>query len=129
MANSTNATKVGNLINSANPLPDASVITTASIATIAAAGTTQATATPVAAQLNVINNNTAANGVILPIGVKGQEIILFPQLATNAPKVYPPLGGTINGTPGPNAVNANVTATAQVKTAYYCIDDTGLNWV
>jgi len=129
MANATNANKIGNLINSANPLPDASVITTAAIATVAAAGTTQATATAISAQLNVITNNTAANGVILPIGVRGQEIIVFPQLATNAPKVYPPVGGTINGTPGPNAINASVAATAQVKTAYYCIDDTGLNWI
>jgi len=129
MAIGTNAVKIGNLINSPNGLPDGSVLSTASSATVAAAGTTQATATPINTQLVIITNNTAANGVILPVGVKNQEIIVFPQLATNAPKVYPPVGGTINGSPGPNAVNASVAATAQTKTAYYCIDDTGLNWI
>lgn len=116
---------IGNLINSANPLPDATVATTASIATVAAAGTVQTNATPVNAQLTIINNNTAANGVILPVGVRGQEIVIYPQLATNAPKVYPPVGGTV----GFGAVNANTTAAAQAKTSFYCIDNTGLNWI
>ena len=126
MANATNASKVGNLINSSHPLPDGSVATTASSNwSLAAAGTTQATATPVTAQLNRITNNTAANGVILPVGIQGQVIMIYPALVTNAPKVYPPVGGTIGG----GAANASVAATAQVKSFYYCIDDTGLNWI
>lgn len=125
MANPTNATDVGNLINSANPLPDATVITTASIATVAAAGTVQTDATAVSAQLVVISNNTAANGVILPVGVKGQAIIIYPTLITNAPKVWPPVGGTVSSL----AANTNTTAPARAKTVFYCIDDTGLNWI
>jgi len=124
MANVVNTT-TGNLINNANPLPDATVETTTSIARVAAAGTTQATATAVSTALVLITNNTAANGVILPVGVKGQKIVIAPLLVTNAPKVYPPVGGTIFA----GTINANVTAVAQAKTEFYCIDDTGLNWI
>jgi len=125
MANATNATKVGNLINSANPLPDAVVETTTSVVDVAATGTVQTDAAPISARYVRITNNTAANGVILPLGVKGQSITVYPALITNAPKVYPPVGGTIaNGT-----VNASVAATARTKTNFVCIDDTGLNWV
>lgn len=125
MANATNAVRIGNLVNSTHPLPDATVATTASFVTaIQAAGTTQADATPVSAQLNRVTNNTASNGLILPVGIRGQQVIIYPALATNAPKIYPPVGGTVAG----GAVNANTTAAAQMKTAFYCLDDTGLNW-
>lgn len=128
MANSTNATKVGNLINNSEPLPDAALATRFPINVIAAAGTTQATATALGTGQGTnyaIGNNTAANGVILPVGFVGQYFKLFPQLVTNAPKVYPPVGGTINyGT-----ANASIAATAQKTILLECIDETGLNWI
>jgi len=125
MANSTNATKVGVLTNSANPLPDNMVETTASIATVGAAGTVQSDATEVSAQITVISNNTAANGVRLPVGFQGQKIILYPSLITNAPKVWPPVGGTVASL----AANANTTAAARVKTEFYCVSADGLTWI
>ena len=118
------STITGNLVNSPHALPDGTVATTSSLVAVAAAGTTQATATPVSAQITTISNNTAANGVILPVGLKGQICTILPLLATSAPKVYPPVGGTVVF----GAVNANTTATAQIKTQYLCLDDTGLNW-
>lgn len=115
---------VGLLINNPSPLPDGSVASP-NIMTISAAGTTQATATAITAPTNIISNNTAANGVILPVGSKNQSLVVIPSLATNAPKVWPPLGGTINfGT-----VNASVAAPAQRNTSFRAIDSTGLNWV
>ncbi len=128
MAAPTNAVKIGNLIGNPNPYPDAVTNGRYAWSPVAAAGTTQATATALSATAGngfYITNNTAANGVILPVGVAGQEIELFPQLVTNAPRVYPPVGGTMNfGT-----VNVHVAATAQKSIRLKCIDDTGLNWV
>lgn len=123
MAAPTNSFKVGNLISNPAPLPDA-LVDTQSSAVIAAAGTTQITAAPITTSVVWISNNTATNGVILPVGVKNQKITIHPQLVTNAPKVYPPVGGTVVGL----AVNANTTAAAQTKTFFICYDDTGLNW-
>lgn len=126
MANATNNNVTRSLINSSHPLPDGTILTTTSIDTaLLATGTTINDAAPIKAQLNRITNNTAANGVQLPVGQKGLMVIIYPQLATNAPKVYPPLGGTI----GALAVNANTTAVAQAKTEFYCIDDSGLTWI
>jgi hypothetical protein len=125
MATSTNALKTSPLVNNASPLPDATSETTASIATVAAAGTVQTDATLIGANLTLISNNTAANGVRLPVGVKGQVIVVFPQLITNAPKVWPPVGGTVSGL----AANANTTAVARAKTFFYCVSDDGLSWI
>lgn len=121
-----NVVKTAPLINNSNPLPDGSVQSPYTIATVAAAGTTQATATQLAAPFNLISNNTAANGVILPVasGIR-QTITVYPQLATNAPKVYPPVGGTINS----GTVNVSVASTAQKAVDYIAIDTTGLNFV
>jgi len=124
MANQLSNT-VGLLINNANPLPDAVTESAFPILDIAATGTTQATAAPLTQNLTSINNNTAANGVILPVGNVQQRMILFPKLVANAPKVYPPVGGTINF----GAVNASIAATAQATTEFLCIDNTGLNWI
>lgn len=116
---------VGLLLNNSNPQPDGVIETPFPITDIAAAGTTQATATAVTATVTSINNNTAANGVILPVATVGQKFYIFPKLATNAPKIYPPVGGTINfGT-----VNASVAATAQKTIELIAIDATGLNYI
>lgn len=116
---------VGLLINNSNPLPDAVTESSFPILDIAAAGTTQATATPLTANLTSINNNTAANGVILPVGTVQQKMYVYPKLITNAPKIYPPVGGTINF----GAVNSSVAATAQKTIELICIDRSGLNWI
>lgn len=121
-----NVIKVSPLINNSNPLPDGSVQSPASVATVAAAGTTQATGTVLSAPFNLISNNTASNGVVLPVasGIK-QTFTIYPQLATNAPKVYPPVGGTINS----GTVNASVASTAQKAIDYIAVDSTGLNYI
>ena len=115
---------VGLLINNSNPLPDGSV-GPSNIQTVAAAGTTQVTATALVAPVNVISNNTASNGIILPVGTINQTVVVYPALVTNAPKVYPPVGGTINS----GTVNASVAATAQKESQFRAIDSTGLNWI
>lgn len=110
------------LINNPDPLPDGEAVNT-NIATVAAAGTTQADATVLSAPFNLISNNTAANGLKLPVGRVG--IVVYPQLVTNAPKVYPPTSGTINS----GTVNASVASTARKAVQYVPIDSTGLNYV
>lgn len=98
------------------------------ITTIAAAGTTQATATAVGNEspIELINNNTTANGVILPVGsLIGQEIIVYLQLASASTRVYPPVGGTIDS----GTVNVNVFALPRKLIRFICVDRTGLNWI
>lgn len=127
MANATANNRVSLLQNGSNIQPD-TIRQTFSVTTVAAAGTTQATATVLSNEvpLVLISNNTAANGVQLPVAAYvGQEIIIFPQLITNAPLVYPPLGGTINN----GTVNAGAATPARKAARFLCIDRTGLNWV
>lgn len=88
---------------------------------VAAAGTVQATATAITDSFVLINNNTATNGVILPIANAGQEFYIYPELATNAPKVYPPVGGYING----GTVNGSVAPAAQKMAIFIAIDSNG----
>lgn len=124
MANQLSNT-VGLLVNNANPLPDAVTESAFPINVIAATGTTQATAAPLTSNLTAISNNTAANGVVLPVGNVQQKMYIYPQLITNAPLLYPPVGGTINfGT-----INAGVAITARKLTEALAIDNTGLNWI
>ena len=123
-------TQTGQLISNAHPYVDGS-IQVPFVTTIAAAGTTQATATPVVGEVNLISNNTAANGVILTVpntlgsGNIGQRVVIYPQLATNAPLVYPPLGGTINN----GAVNAGFASAARVARTFICVSNDGLTWI
>jgi len=127
MATATNTFKTSLLPNNANPQPD-TLRETFNITTIAAAGTTQATATAIGntQPFVILSNNTAANGVVLPTAAFiGQVITVYPSLVTNAPLVYPPVGGTINfGT-----ANAGVASTARKAVEYIAIDRTGLNYV
>jgi hypothetical protein len=98
------------------------------VTTIAAAGTTQATGAQIGNEqpFVLISNNTATNGTVLPTAAYiGQEIAIYPQLVTNAPLTYPPVGGTINS----GTVNAGVATTARKVTKFIAIDRTGLNYV
>jgi hypothetical protein len=127
MAVATSTIKVSLLQNAGNIQPD-TLRQTYSISTIAAAGTTQATGTAIGNEqpFVLINNNTAANGVVLPVAAYiGQEITVFPQLVTNAPLVYPPVGGTVNN----GTANAGVATPARKAVKYIAVDRTGLNWV
>ena len=113
-------TMVGNIISNPNPYPDGQIVDP-TVQSLAAAGTTQATAAPIVNDVTIISNNTAANGVILPVPTMGQTFYIIPALATNAPKVYPPVGGSINyGT-----ANASVAITAQKGAQFIALDSVG----
>lgn len=119
MANTLSNT-VGLLLNNANPQPDGVVETPVPV-TLAATGTTQATAAAIVGEITTITNNTAANGVILPVPTAGQKFFIIPALATNAPLLYPPVGGSINfGT-----VNAGLAITARKGALAIALDATG----
>lgn len=127
MAVATTTNKVSLLQNANNVQPD-TIRQTFSITTIAAAGTTQATGTAIGSDkpFVLISNNTATNGVVLPVAAYvGQEISIFPQLVTAAPLVYPPVGGTVNN----GTVNAGVATPARKVAKFICVDRAGLNWV
>lgn len=113
-------TQVGLMVSNPNPYPDGQVVDPTP-ATLAAAGTTQATAAAVVNDVTTISNNTAANGVILPVPTAGQRYYIIPALATNAPLVYPPVGGSINfGT-----ANAGVAITARKLAVFIALDAVG----
>jgi hypothetical protein len=127
MAIQTATNKVSLQVNNSNALPDA-YRDTFRVTTIAAAGTTQATGTAIGntQPFVLISNNTAANGLVLPVAAYiGQTITIYPQLITNAPLVYPPVGGTINSA----AVNAGVATPARKASEFICVDRGGLTWV
>ena len=127
MANATALNKTSLLPNNPNIEPDL-IVDNNNITTVAFAGTTQATAYQIGntQPFIIVSNNTAANGGILPTAAfKGMVITVYPALVTNAPLVYPPLGGTINN----GSVNAGVASTARKAVDYISIDDTGLNYV
>jgi hypothetical protein len=113
-------TQTGLIISNPNPYPDGQIVDPTPL-TLAAAGTTQATAAPVVNDITTISNNTAANGVILPVPTAGQTFYIIPALVTNAPLVYPPVGGSINfGT-----ANAGVAITARKMAQFIALDTTG----
>jgi len=127
MATATTTTKTSLLQNATGILPD-SYREVWNITTIAAAGTAQSNGTLIGGESPFvqISNNTASNGVVLPTAsFIGQQIWVYPQLATNAPKVYPPVGGTINS----GTANASVASTARKVVQYIAVDRTGLNYV
>lgn len=119
MPNSVSST-VSLMLSNPNPFPDGTVEQPVPV-TLAAAGTTQADAAPIVAEITTITNNTAANGVILPVPTAGQKFFIIPALATNAPKLWPPVGGSLNfGT-----VNASLAITARKGALAIALDATG----
>jgi hypothetical protein len=126
MAVATTTTKNSLLVNSTNIQPDV-VRDIVNFVTIAAAGTTQATGTLIGNEspFVTVSNNTVANGVVLPTGFfRGQEIVVYPSLASASLRVYPPVGGTING----GTANAALFVTPRSTTRFIATDSTGLNW-
>lgn len=73
------------------------------------AGTTQtqAGATALTGMLNSVTTGNASDGVIIPTGGNGMFLTVV-NLSANALKIYPPIGGALNG----GTVNAAVTLTA-----------------
>jgi hypothetical protein len=120
----TAATTIGNLIDNPAPLPDGTVIDPL-VTQATAAGTTQATAAALTSEITVITNNTTANGVILPVGLRGQRLWVYGALAAAGPIVYPPVGGTLNN----GTANAGAALVARQMRMYICSDNTGLNWI
>jgi len=133
MAVATTTNKVSLLQNASNVQPD-TITHTFNISTIAAAGTTQATGTAIGNDkpFVLVSNNTVANGVVLPAAqYRGQEIVVYPQVASLALRVYPPVGGSINN----GTANAAIFATPRQGTRFICVDTgvaqggLGLNWI
>jgi len=78
-------------------------------------GTTQATAAPIATDIIYITSSGAStNGAILPNdAVPGDSVqIMAASGLTTAPKIYPPLGGTINGGTANAAINMTTTGSS-----------------
>lgn len=127
MAAPTTTIKSSLLQNAQQAQPDV-VRSIFNITPIAAAGTTQATAAAVGNEspFELVTNNTTTNGIILPVAsLIGQEITIYLQLPNSSTRVYPPVGGTIDG----GAVNANIFARPRKLVRFIAIDRTGLNWV
>jgi hypothetical protein len=86
--------------------------------TVSAAGTVQGDATALAAQLNVITTAGANTGVILPAAGP----IWVRNSGANTLKVYPPVGGAING------LGVNAAATLAVNGSVMLETDSGGQW-
>lgn len=87
-------------------------------ATVAAAGTIQSTATALVKQINTVTVGTTDFGVILPLAYGGDSaapIIVKNSEVSNNLKVYPPVGGTIDG----GSANAAIdVAAGQIAVLY-----------
>jgi len=81
---------------------------------VAAAGTTQAAATLLPARFNQISTAAANSGVRLPSGVRSSGMVRARNDGANTVKVYPPVGGKING----GTANAAVTLAAGAAAVY-----------
>lgn len=87
-----------------------------SVVTGYTAGTTQtqAGATPLTGANNVVGTvGTTNDGVILPAGEVG-DVVFVRNGGANTAKVYPPVGGAING----GSANAAVTLASGVSTRF-----------
>jgi len=77
-------------------------------ATVTAGTTqTQAGATALTGLVNVVTTGNANDGVLLPSACVGTQLVIVNSSA-NALRVYPPVGGALNG----GTVNVHVTLTA-----------------
>src|SRR5262245_11852764 len=77
---------------------DTGAFTVTPVAGVAAAGSTQGTAAPLAAPTCLVTAASGTNGVILPANPQvGQEVVVITAALTNSLKVYPDLGGSVNG--------------------------------
>lgn len=113
-------TEISPIISNPNAYPDG-VLSTSVIEDAVATGTDQSTAKAVSGAVVNVTNNSATNGIILE-AVKGKQYIISGALAA-VTKVYPPVGGSING----GSVNAALSLVSRKPGLFVCID--GLNYI
>jgi hypothetical protein len=84
---------------------------------VAHGGGGQPNAVPLVTDINQVTTvAAAADSVMLPLGVAGNEVTVINGAATNALAVFPPVGGSING----GTVNASVSVAAATLTVFVC---------
>lgn len=90
--------------------------------TVSAAGTTQAAGTVITSTINRITSITAASAeaVTLPTPVLGQMIIVYNDDTADTLKIFPALGGTIDG----KALNASIDLGFGGTLKFYAITTT-----
>ncbi len=94
--------------------------------TVAAAGTSQTDAALIGANVTVVTGASSSNGVILRKTKNNPyTVLVYSSAATNALKVYPPVGGNFND----GVVNTPLSATAQTPYYLSCISGDGLSWI
>lgn len=90
-------------------------------AAVTPAGSSQSDGTAITAKINVITGADGTKGVVLPAGDGDTAVyLLYSATATNACKVYPPTGGSINA----GAANAAFSMTAQKPTLFVRVSST-----
>jgi hypothetical protein len=94
-------------------------------AAVAAAGSAQGDAAAITAKVNVISAADGTKGVVLPAGDGDcpAVFVLYSSVVTNACKVYPPTGGSINAA----SANAAFSMTAQKPTLFVRVSS--LQWL
>ncbi len=91
---------------------------------VAAAGSTNADAAALTtAQLQHVSSDSAAKGVILPVGVAGLSLTIINDSGTAA-KIYPDAGGNVNGG---TATSGSVTIPASKGVIATCT--VALTWI
>ena len=90
---------------------------------LVAAGTTQATALLLTTRWAQIATAAANSGVRLPSGVRNSGMVRVRNDGANSVKVYPPVGGKVNG----GTTNASVTVAAGA-TGLFVADGNGNYW-
>lgn len=91
---------------------------------VAAAGSTNADAAALTtASIQHVSSDSAAKGVILPVGVPGYELIIINDSGT-ACKIYPDTGGNVNGG---TATTGSVTVPASKGVLATCT--VALTWI
>lgn len=91
---------------------------------VAAAGSTNADAAALTtSQIQHVSSDSAAKGVILPVGVAGYDLTIINDSAT-ACKIYPDAGGNVNGG---TATSGSVTVPASKGVRAICT--VALTWI
>lgn len=99
------------------------VLFDAAAAELAGAGTNQSTASQLVSPVTSVSGADATVGVRLPVpGMAGRIMVVYSSAATNALKVYPATGGTINN----GSANASVNLAARVLGLF--ISTSATNW-
>jgi len=99
------------------------VAQTAPVVVLAAAGTNQATASAITlVPITKVTGGDGTKGVVLPQPTGALASTMRVVSVSGALKVYPPVGGTING----GSVNANITLSQNIPAEFTCLD--GLTW-